>query len=64
LTGLLEPIGREGTKFVVSFTPVEYGKSKNGKIIIQTDEMYWSYLVKGILPKYVVPKEIEKKVDD
>ena len=32
---------REGTQFIVSFTPVEYGKMKTGKLIIQTDEMYW-----------------------
>jgi hypothetical protein len=32
---------REGTSFIVSFTPIEYGKMKVGKLVVQTDEMYW-----------------------
>lgn len=39
--GNLESYGREGTTFVVSFTPMEYGKTRQGKLIIQTDEMMW-----------------------
>jgi hypothetical protein len=33
-TGLLEPYGKEGTNFIVSFTPLEYGKAKVGKMVI------------------------------
>lgn len=33
-TGLLEPYGKEGTNFIVSFTPTEYGKAKIGRLII------------------------------
>ena len=33
-TGLLEPYGKEGTNFIVSFTPTEYGKAKIGKLVI------------------------------
>jgi len=33
-SGELEPIGREGTTFIISFTPIEYGKLRKGKIII------------------------------
>ncbi|CAD8120824.1 unnamed protein product [Paramecium sonneborni] len=43
--GDLEPYGREGTTFVISFTPIEC------KLTIQTVEMYWSYIIKGILTK-------------
>jgi len=32
--GSLEPYGREGTNFIVSFTPTEYGKQKIGKLVI------------------------------
>jgi hypothetical protein len=39
--GDLEPYGREGTTFIISFTPVEYGKIRKGKLIIQTEDMYW-----------------------
>jgi hypothetical protein len=38
-SGLLEPYGKEGTNFIVSFTPTEYGKTKVGKLVIQTEEM-------------------------
>lgn len=37
--GLLEPYGKEGTNFIISFTPTEYGKAKVGKLVIQTEEM-------------------------
>ena len=40
-SGDLEPYGREGKNFIISFTPVEYGKTKEGKLIIETDELYW-----------------------
>ena len=40
-SGSLEPFGREGTQFVISFTPLEYGQIKQGKLVIETDEMYW-----------------------
>lgn len=39
--GDLEPYGREGTIFIISFTPIEYGKIRKGKLIIQTEDMYW-----------------------
>lgn len=40
-TGILEPYGRDGTLFSISFSPVEYGKAKTGKLIIETEDMYW-----------------------
>ena len=39
--GKLERQGTDGTTFIISFTPIEYGKMRRGKLIIQTDEMYW-----------------------
>ncbi|EGR27619.1 hypothetical protein IMG5_193180 [Ichthyophthirius multifiliis] len=53
--GELESYGREGTNFVITYTPIEYGKQSNGKLIIETEEMIWSYIVKGNLPKYFPP---------
>jgi hypothetical protein len=38
-SGQLEPYGKEGTNFIVSFTPTEYGKAKTGRLVIQTEEM-------------------------
>ncbi|CAD8117028.1 unnamed protein product [Paramecium sonneborni] len=62
--GDLEPYGREGTTFVISFTPIEYGKIRKGKLVIQTEEMYWSYLIKGILPKYIPPQIKQSNIDN
>jgi hypothetical protein len=57
----LAKYGSKGTQFFVSFTPVEYGKEKKGKLIIETADMYWSYLLKGSLPKYVPPRNDFKR---
>ena len=32
--GLLESYGKDGTNFIVSFTPTEYGKAKIGRLVI------------------------------
>lgn len=37
---------------------------RKGKLIIQTDEMYWSYVIKGVLPKYEPPLALESMIDD
>ena len=63
-SGKLEPTSRDGTLFNISFTPVEYGKTKIGKQIIQTDEMYWSFLVKGTFPPYKPPVKVESRIDN
>lgn len=55
-------ISRGGTVFNVSYTPVEYGKEKIGKLIIQTDLKYFSYLVRGTFPPHEPPKNVKGKV--
>ena len=62
--GKLEPSSRDGTMFTVAYTPVEYGKIKNGLLIIQTNEMYWSFLVKGTFPQYQPPTYIKSSLDN
>lgn len=53
--GDLEPYGREGTPIEVIFCPTQYKKSWVGKLVIETEESYWSYEVKGSLPHYNPP---------
>ena len=53
--GVLEPPGQEGTNFIVSFTPTEYGKTQIGRLTIVTEDMQWTYEVRGIPPVYVAP---------
>jgi hypothetical protein len=60
--GVLEPAGTSGTTFIITYKPTEYGKPVQGKLIIQTQEVYWSYLVKGTHPKYSAPVADKAKV--
>lgn len=55
-SGLLEPYGKDGTNFIVSFTPTEYGKTKVGRLVIQTEEMQWTYEIRGSHPQYKIPQ--------
>jgi len=55
--------GQKGTPFIVTFLPTEYGKQVSGKLIIQTDEVMWSFLVRGYHPKYQAPVCDTAKVD-
>ena len=57
--GILDQSGREGTQFVVCYLPVEYGKIKIGKLIIETDEVEWIFEVRGTHLDYK-PPEIKK----
>lgn len=49
--GILPPYGSDaGQAFVVSFTPMGYGKMQAGQLIILTEEMQWTFNVKGTYP--------------
>jgi len=61
-SGVLEPAGTGGTTFIITYKPTEYGKPVQGKLIIQTEDVYWSYLVRGTHPKYSAPVADKPKV--
>merc|ERR1712157_314168 len=63
-SGVLEPSGTSGTTFIITYKPTEYGKPVQGKLIIQTEDVYWSYLVKGTHPKYSAPVADKAKVEN
>jgi len=54
-SGLLEPYGSNGTQFVVSYTSTAYGRVDTGRLVILTEEMQWTYEVRGTLPQYRPP---------
>ena len=54
--GILDQNGREGTQFVVCYLPIEYGKIKIGKLIIETDEVEWVFEVRGTHLEYKPPE--------
>ncbi|CAE7919874.1 CFAP47 [Symbiodinium sp. KB8] len=64
--GTLPPYGSPGAEFTVSFTPREYGKLLSGKLIIETADMQWSYVIKGTHPEYRAPlgqSKVDNKID-
>jgi len=62
-SGVLEPTGTSGTTFIITYKPTEYGKPVQGKLIIQTEDVFWSYNVKGTHPKYSAPVADKPKVN-
>jgi len=62
-TGLLGPEGTQGTVFTVQFSPVEYGKLQRGRLVIQTEDIQWSYEVTGTHPHVLVPQNVESRVE-
>lgn len=58
--GYLAPFGSLGTAFTIEFAPTNYRKIYTGKLVIETDDMYWSFEVTGRLPKYT-PKAVTSK---
>ena len=61
--GVLTRAGTAGSLFTVSYTPVEYGKPVKGRLIVLTEEMQWSYEVRGQHPHYEAPMPMATKVD-
>eukprot|EP00698_Gefionella_okellyi_P007756 TRINITY_DN1898_c0_g1_i1.p1 TRINITY_DN1898_c0_g1~~TRINITY_DN1898_c0_g1_i1.p1 ORF type:complete len:2231 (+),score=540.36 TRINITY_DN1898_c0_g1_i1:707-6694(+) len=58
--GVLEPYGQTGVVFIVSFRPSRYGKQAVGRLVIETEEMQWTYEVRGTHPKYQKPQVSSK----
>jgi len=54
--GTLDQSGREGTQFIICYLPVEYGKIKIGKLIVETDEVEWIFEVRGSHLDYKPPE--------
>jgi len=49
-SGLLAPYDTEGTSFVVTFAPREYGYIESGILNILTEDTQWTFQVKGAYP--------------
>jgi hypothetical protein len=63
VTGTLGAYSSDGTTFVVSFRPEAYGRIYTGKLVVETDEMQWTYAVVGDQPRYDPPSDVSTKVD-
>lgn len=54
--GILDQSGRDGTQFIVTYSPIEYGKVKIANLIIETDEVQWLFEIRGSHTDYKVPE--------
>ena len=54
--GILAQNGKEGTQFIICYLPVEYGKVKIGKLIVETDEVMWIFEIRGMYTDYKPPE--------
>eukprot|EP01041_Mallomonas_annulata_P004748 gene4748-9429_t len=50
-TGVLAPYGSDGTQFIVSFSPLEYGGREQAILNIVTDDTQWTYEIIGTYPE-------------
>jgi hypothetical protein len=62
--GVLAPFGSEGTMFVVSFAPTEYGLREIANLIISTDDTQWNYEITGSYPDLVIDNSLIKSKTD
>lgn len=63
-TGMLPPFGSDGTPFVVTFAPTEYGQIEVANLNIVTKEAQWNYVVKGAYPDANIDhSNVKSKVD-
>ena len=63
MQGVLPRAGTAGALFTVAYTPAEYGKPVRGTLIILTEEMQWSYEVRGGHPPYEIPRVAHSTID-
>merc|ERR1712025_1100837 len=61
--GMLAGSQKKATEFIISFTPQKYGKIAVGKLVVQTEDMMWSYEVRGVHPLYKKPNDVGSKID-
>lgn len=44
----------------VTYTPIEYGRAATGLLIVETDEMQWSFQINGVRPEYIPPRGVSR----
>ena len=54
--------GAQGLTLTVNFASIQYGKTLVGTLIVDTEDMQWRYEVRGSLPKYKPPTNVQGKV--
>jgi len=63
-TGVLAPYGSDGTPFIVTFSPLEYGIREVATLIIATDDAQWNYEIIGQQPDHLANiGNVRSKID-
>ena len=63
-SGVLQPYGSEGSPFVVTFAPLEYGGRDQAQLVVVTDDAQWNFDCVGLYPDVSVNNlEIRSKID-
>ena len=44
----------------VTYAPVEYGRAASGVLIVETEEMQWSFQINGVRPEYSPPRGVSR----
>ncbi|XP_057307230.1 cilia and flagella-associated protein 47-like isoform X2 [Hydractinia symbiolongicarpus] len=55
-SGVLLPVGSDGTLLTVSYRPSFYGRTHQAKLLIQSRDTRWIYDVRGVTPTYQPPR--------
>ncbi|CAM9742155.1 unnamed protein product, partial [Ectocarpus fasciculatus] len=61
--GVLTPFGTDGTPVTVTYAPTQYAPNQKGRLIVETEDIRWSYAVTGDFPGFRPPSGISSKVD-
>ena len=63
-SGVLPPYGTEGSSFMVTFSPTEYGNFQRAHLIISSDDAQWDYEFIGEFPEYNIDKQVVRSKTD
>ena len=44
----------------ITYSPVEYGRAATGVLIVETEEMQWSFQINGVRPEYTPPRGVSR----
>eukprot|EP00903_Cladosiphon_okamuranus_P009303 g8875.t1 len=61
--GVLTPFGTDGTPVTVTYSPTRYAPNQKGRLIVETEDIRWSYAVTGDFPGFRPPTGVSSKVD-
>lgn len=68
--GILPSLGFQGITFTLTYNPFQYGVTNKvfvvnqGKLVIETEDFYWSFTVTGSFTQYKMPEINSSLIDN